>query len=83
VYSYSILIYKEKSFFQELEQFFREELDYVDDLRYRSAHGLIRTFGYLLQVSRDGYFFEGLNILNSTFCVCADGFPDLSKVSLF
>ncbi len=22
-------------------------------------------------VSRDGYFFEGLNILNSTFCVCA------------
>jgi hypothetical protein len=24
-------------------------------------------------------FFEGLNILNSTFCVCADGFQDLSK----
>ncbi len=30
-------------------------------------------------MSRDGYFFEGLNILNSTFCVCADGFQDLSK----
>jgi hypothetical protein len=25
-------------------------------------------------VSRDGYFLEGLNILISTFFVCADGF---------
>ncbi len=42
---------------------------------------LRRTFGYLIvAVSRDGYFFEGLNILISTFCVCADGFQDLSKV---
>ncbi len=24
--------------------------------------------------------FEGLNILISTFCVCADGFSDLSKL---
>ncbi len=31
-------------------------------------------------MSRDGYFFEGLNILISTFCVCADGFQDLSKL---
>jgi hypothetical protein len=30
-------------------------------------------------VSRDGYFFEGLNILFSTFCLCADGFQGLSK----
>ena len=30
-------------------------------------------------VSRDEYFFEGLNILINTFCVCADGFQDLSK----
>ena len=30
-------------------------------------------------VSRDGYFFEGLSILISTFCVCADGFQGLSK----
>jgi hypothetical protein len=29
--------------------------------------------------SRDEYFFEGLNILISTFCVCADGFQGLSK----
>ncbi len=28
---------------------------------------------------RDGYFFESLNILISTFCVCADGFQGLSK----
>ncbi len=26
--------------------------------------------------------FEGLNILFSTFCVCADGFQDLSKASV-
>jgi hypothetical protein len=31
-------------------------------------------------VSRDGYFFEGVKILISTFCVCADGFQDLSKL---
>jgi hypothetical protein len=30
-------------------------------------------------VSRDGHFFEVLNILISTFCVCADGFQGLSK----
>ncbi len=30
-------------------------------------------------VSRDGYFFEGLNILISTFCVCADSFQGFSK----
>jgi hypothetical protein len=30
-------------------------------------------------VSRDGYFFEGLNISISTFCVCDDGFQGLSK----
>jgi hypothetical protein len=30
-------------------------------------------------VSRDGYFFDGLNILISTFCVCADGYQGLSK----
>ncbi len=30
-------------------------------------------------VSRDGYFFEGLNILISSFCVCAEGFQDLSQ----
>ena len=30
-------------------------------------------------VSRGGYFFKGLNIVISTFCVCADGFQDLSK----
>ncbi len=28
---------------------------------------------------RDGFFFEGLNILVSTFCVSADGFQGLSK----
>jgi hypothetical protein len=26
-----------------------------------------------------GYFFEGLNILISTFCACADGFQGLPK----
>jgi hypothetical protein len=26
------------------------------------------------------FFFEGLNILISTFCVCADGFQGLSKL---
>jgi hypothetical protein len=30
-------------------------------------------------VSRDGYFFEGLNILISTFCACTDVFQSLSK----
>jgi hypothetical protein len=30
-------------------------------------------------VSRDVYCFEVLNILNSTFCVCADGFQGLSN----
>jgi len=30
-------------------------------------------------VSRNGYIFEGLNILMSTFCVCADGIQDISK----
>jgi hypothetical protein len=30
-------------------------------------------------VSRDRYFFEGLNILICTFFVCAEGFQDLSK----
>jgi hypothetical protein len=30
-------------------------------------------------VSQDGYFFEGLNIFISAFCVCADGFQDLLK----
>ncbi len=30
-------------------------------------------------LSRDGYFFEGLNILISTFCECADDFQGLSK----
>ncbi len=30
-------------------------------------------------VSRDGYFFKGLNILISTFCVFADCFQGLSK----
>jgi hypothetical protein len=29
--------------------------------------------------SRDGYFFQGLNILIVTFCVCADGFQGISK----
>ncbi len=32
-------------------------------------------------VSRDGYFFEGLDILISTFCACADGFQGLLKAS--
>jgi hypothetical protein len=31
-------------------------------------------------VSRDGNFFEVLNILISTFCVCANGFQGLSKI---
>ncbi len=31
------------------------------------------------KVSRDGHFLEGLNILISTFCECADGFQCLSK----
>jgi hypothetical protein len=30
-------------------------------------------------VSRDGYSFEGLNILIRTFCLRADGFQGLSK----
>jgi hypothetical protein len=30
-------------------------------------------------VSRDGNFFKGLNILISTFCVCADAFQGLYK----
>jgi hypothetical protein len=30
-------------------------------------------------VSRDVYCFAVLNILNSTFCVCADGFQGLSN----
>jgi hypothetical protein len=31
-------------------------------------------------VSQDGYFFEGLTILITTFCVCADGFKVLQKL---
>ncbi len=34
---------------------------------------------FKVTVSRDEYFFEGLNILISTFCVCADGFQSLSN----
>jgi hypothetical protein len=34
-------------------------------------------------VSRDGYFFECLNILISTFCVCADSFQGLSTFFSF
>jgi hypothetical protein len=34
-------------------------------------------------VSRDGYFFESLNILISAFCVCADGFQGLSTAFHF
>jgi hypothetical protein len=30
-------------------------------------------------VSRDGYFFDSLNILISTFCVCDDGFQCVLK----
>jgi hypothetical protein len=30
-------------------------------------------------VSRDGYFFKGLNILTRTFCECADDFQGLSE----
>ncbi len=30
-------------------------------------------------LSRDGYFFEGLKIFNSTSCVCAVGFQGLTK----
>jgi hypothetical protein len=30
-------------------------------------------------VARDGYFFEGLNILINTLCVCDDCFQGLSK----
>jgi len=30
-------------------------------------------------VSRDGYFYSGLNIWIRTFCVCADGLKVLSK----
>jgi hypothetical protein len=29
-------------------------------------------------MSQDGYFFEGINIFISTFCVCANGFQGLS-----
>jgi hypothetical protein len=31
-------------------------------------------------MSGDGYFFEGLFILISTFCVCADGFKVLRNL---
>ncbi len=59
-----------------------EDLRYIVEVQSPNTE-LKRTFGYLIvAVSRDGYLFEGLNILISTFCVCADGFPDLSKVSL-
>jgi Na+/H+-dicarboxylate symporter len=34
-------------------------------------------------VSRVGYFFEDVNILSSTFCVCADGFQGLLKAFHF
>jgi hypothetical protein len=30
-------------------------------------------------VTRDGYFFDSLNILISTFCVCDDGFQCVLK----
>ncbi len=33
-----------------------------------------KTCSFKETASRDGYFFEGLNILTSTFFVCADGF---------
>jgi hypothetical protein len=35
------------------------------------------------KVTRDGYFFKGLNILISTFCVCADGFQGQKIFKLF
>ncbi len=34
-------------------------------------------------VSRDGYFFEDLNLLLNTFCVCSDGFVCLSSQNYF
>jgi hypothetical protein len=46
---------------------------------------LLANEAYLLfkgTVSRDEYFFDGLNILISTFCVCADGSQGLSKAFL-
>jgi hypothetical protein len=45
----------------------------------RSVVACNRTIVLKGTVSRDGYFFEGLNILISTFCVCAEGFQDLSN----
>ncbi len=41
-------------------------------------HQCIKT-AFKVTVSRDGYFFEGLNILISTFCVCDDAFQGRSK----
>jgi hypothetical protein len=51
-------------------------VEYVDkdNKRMRDIHVILFYKG----VSRD-VSFEGLNILTSTFCVCADGFQDLPK----
>ncbi len=53
-----------------LEEYFTLALDGTYFLRVLFLKGT---------VLRDGYFFEGLNILISTFCVCADGFQGLSN----
>jgi hypothetical protein len=47
------------------------------DNKYRGKYQIIGIKGTV----RDGYFFESLNILISTFCVCADSFQDLPKSS--
>ncbi len=44
-----------------------------------ATKNLSRYCSFKGTVSGYGYFFEGLNILISTFCVCADCFQGLSK----
>ncbi len=47
-------------------------------LNIKLDNGLNQIILFKGTVSRDRYFFKGLNILIRTFCVCADGFQDLS-----
>ncbi len=52
---------------------------YVRNVYYVSQSFKGRFKPFKGTVLRDAYFFEGLNFLISTSCVCADGFQDLSK----
>ncbi len=67
-------------FYQELVHYYYKPFVYRG-LQFwtQGRHPHLLNSDFKGTVSGDGYFFEGLNILISTFCVCADRFQGLSK----